>query len=76
MLGLPVYFIIDHDSGIMDESTSALDVELEDRCMHLCKDYGITVISVGHRPTLIKHHVNLLRLDGFGGCTIEKIKHE
>ena len=57
---------------IMDESTSALDVELEDRCMHLCKDYGITVISVGHRPTLIKHHVNLLRLDGFGGCTIEK----
>eukprot|EP00943_MAST-04B_sp_MAST-4B-sp1_P001276 g1276.t1 len=58
---------------IMDEATSALDVELEDRCMSMCKEYDITLISVGHRPTLIKHHVNLLRLDGFGSFTIEKV---
>ena len=61
---------------IMDESTSALDVELEDRCMGMCKEYDITVISVGHRPTLIKHHVNLLKLNGKGGSTVEKIKHD
>ena len=61
---------------IMDESTSALDIELEDRCMGLCKEYDITVISVGHRPTLIKHHVNLLKLNGHGGSRIEKIKGE
>ena len=44
--------------------------------MGLCKEYDITVISVGHRPTLIKHHVNLLKLNGHGGSRIEKIKGE
>jgi ABC-type uncharacterized transport system fused permease/ATPase subunit len=61
---------------IMDESTSALDVNLEDRCMGMCKDYGITTISVGHRPTLVKHHVNLLRLDGQGRSIVGKLKHD
>ena len=46
------------------------------RCMGMCKEYGITVISVGHRPTLLKHHVNLLKLNGKGGSTVEKIKHD
>ena len=56
-----------------DESTSALDVPLESRCMQLCLDAGITCISVGHRPTLIPYHNRLLRLDGAGGYTIVDI---
>ena len=58
---------------IMDESTSALDVPLEKKCMEMCSVYKITVVSVGHRPTLIPFHARLLKLDGEGGCTIEKI---
>ena len=59
---------------VQDESTSALDVELEERCMQLCIDNGITCISVGHRPTLIPYHRHLLRLDGAGGFTLTDIQ--
>jgi putative ATP-binding cassette transporter len=55
---------------IMDESTSALDVPLEKKCMEMCAMYKITAVSVGHRPTLIPFHAHLLELDGSGGCTI------
>jgi len=41
--------------------------------MEMCSVYKITVVSVGHRPTLIPFHARLLKLDGEGGCTIEKI---
>eukprot|EP00945_MAST-04E_sp_MAST-4E-sp1_P006005 g6005.t1 len=58
---------------IMDESTSALDVPLEKKCMEMCAMYKITAVSVGHRPTLIPFHAHLLELDGSGGCTISPV---
>lgn len=59
--------------AIMDESTSALDVPLEAKCMAMCEERDITCVSVGHRLTLIPFHRELLRLDGTGGFTIEPI---
>ena len=58
---------------IMDESTSALDVALEKKCMEMCAMHKITMISVGHRPTLIPFHSHLLELDGSGGCAISPV---
>ena len=55
--------------ALMDESTSAMDVELEAHCMRLCVDQGITCVSVGHRPSLLPFHNHMLTLDGHGGST-------
>jgi ABC-type uncharacterized transport system fused permease/ATPase subunit len=46
--------------AIMDESTSALDMELEHQCMTACQSMGIAMISVAHRPSLFAYHnINL-----------------
>ena len=55
--------------ALMDESTSAMDVELEAHCMELAMSRGVTCVSVGHRPTLIRFHKYMLKLDGRGGYT-------
>lgn len=49
---------------LMDESTSALDTKNEKILYQAVKDAGITVISVGHRPTLLKYHERVLLLGG------------
>jgi len=54
-----------------DESTSALDVLLERKVMKLCEDNGITCISVGHRPTLLRWHKHVMELDGHGGYKLK-----
>eukprot|EP00956_Cyclotella_meneghiniana_P021134 scaffold38052_cov68-Cyclotella_meneghiniana.AAC.2 len=53
---------------IMDESTSALDVNAERRLYNLLKnDQTLTYISVGHRPTLLAYHdIKLAIKDGLG----------
>jgi len=50
--------------AILDESTSALDVVNEKRLYQLLKKTGTTFISVGHRPTLVRYHEHVLKLDG------------
>lgn len=59
--------------AIMDESTSALDLDLEMRCMNMLKEAGITCISVAHRPTLIPFHKRVLVLDGHAGFVCRPI---
>jgi len=53
--------------AILDEATSALDVKNEERLYGLLRKSGTTVISVGHRPTLVKHHDRVLELKGDTG---------
>merc|ERR1712176_213875 len=48
--------------AILDESTSALDVQTEEQMYKLLETFGITYLSVGHRPTLLKYHKNVLQL--------------
>jgi putative ATP-binding cassette transporter len=62
--------------AVCDESTSALDQPLEKRCMDMCNARGITLISVGHRPTLLLHHENVLRLDGKGGYSVHPSRED
>lgn len=48
--------------AILDESTSALDIENEEYIYQLLQKYNTTYISVGHRPTLIPYHQNILTI--------------
>lgn len=42
--------------------------------MALTKQLNISCLSVGHRPTLIKHHDSVLQLDGKGNSTITPVE--
>jgi putative ATP-binding cassette transporter len=57
--------------AILDESTSGLDVENERRMYGLLHDMGISVLSVGNRPTLIRYHDQVCRLVTDGSWRLE-----
>ncbi|XP_067894758.1 ATP-binding cassette sub-family D member 4 isoform X2 [Heterodontus francisci] len=59
--------------AVLDESTSALREEVEGELYHTCKQLGMTVITVGHRSSLEKHHDSLLVLFGDGKWELTKI---
>eukprot|EP00887_Chlorella_sp_A99_P002377 scaffold10.g2377.t1 len=52
---------------LMDESTSALDTSNEALLYAALKRAGVTYVSVGHRPTLLRFHERVLLLAGGGG---------
>lgn len=56
--------------AFLDEATSALDPENEQLLYSLLAGVGATVISVGHRPSLVRHHAKVLQLTGDGGWRI------
>eukprot|EP01004_Peranema_trichophorum_P000082 NODE_1009_length_2184_cov_47.694323_g862_i0.p1 GENE.NODE_1009_length_2184_cov_47.694323_g862_i0~~NODE_1009_length_2184_cov_47.694323_g862_i0.p1 ORF type:complete len:592 (+),score=84.98 NODE_1009_length_2184_cov_47.694323_g862_i0:97-1776(+) len=62
--------------AIMDESTSALDMDLEARLLNTCVQKNITLLSVAHRPSVTKFHRKALVLDGKGGYEIKPVKLE
>jgi len=50
----------------LDESTSALDLNSEEALYTLLKELGVTFVSVGHRPSLLRHHTSKITLLGNG----------
>lgn len=52
---------------VLDEATSALDVQTEQLLYDLLIERGVSVISVGHRPSLKAFHDQVLELMGDGG---------
>lgn len=52
--------------AILDEATSALDSGNEDRLYRALSTTATTLISVGHRPALLKYHTRVLELVGDG----------
>ncbi|XP_027058162.1 ATP-binding cassette sub-family D member 4-like [Pocillopora damicornis] len=60
--------------ALLDEATSALDTSTESKLYSICKDFGITVSSVGHRRSLRQFHDFELNLDGEGGWEFKKIE--
>lgn len=72
---------------ILDESTSALDVESEARMYNLLKTLpdgrrasvdavaaaGVTYVSVGHRPSLLAHHDTKVIVRRDGPCSTEAV---
>ena len=52
--------------AILDEATSALDINTEKKLYSLLKERELSLISVGHRPSLKDFHENILELNGQG----------
>lgn len=52
---------------ILDEATSALDLANESRLYQLLQATQTTLISVGHRSTILQYHQQVLELTGDGG---------
>lgn len=52
--------------AILDEATSALDIPNETSLYQQLLESHTTVISVGHRSTILKFHTQILELDGSG----------
>ncbi|KAK3254892.1 hypothetical protein CYMTET_35909 [Cymbomonas tetramitiformis] len=48
----------------LDEATSALDTAMEARCLKACKNTGITLVSIAHRPSVITFHQRILQFQG------------
>lgn len=53
--------------AILDESTSALDLATEEKMYAALAAAGVTVVSVGHRPSLLRYHDRILRVLGDEG---------
>jgi len=52
--------------AVLDESTSALDVDTELMLYHKLKSVCRTYVSVGHRPQLKEYHTHVLEYIGDG----------
>lgn len=52
--------------AILDECTSAVSCDVESFMYTYCKEVGITLITISHRPSLWKFHEWKLELDGRG----------
>jgi vitamin B12/bleomycin/antimicrobial peptide transport system ATP-binding/permease protein len=59
--------------AILDESSSALDLESERRLYAELRRVGISFVSVGHRPSLLQYHDVLLKLAPGHGCSVMDI---
>lgn len=62
--------------AILDECTSAMSLEDEERMYTYARELGITLITISHRPTLLQFHEYLLKFDGQGGWEFDRLKHE
>ncbi|XP_051738492.1 ATP-binding cassette sub-family D member 4 isoform X1 [Ctenopharyngodon idella] len=67
-------FYLQPTYAVLDEATSALTEEAEGQLYKACKQLGMTLISLGHRSTLEKHHNVMLRLCGGGQWELIKLK--
>lgn len=55
---------------ILDEATSALDSANEAALYERLRANGTTLISIAHRPAVLKHHTHVLELKGEGGWQV------
>ncbi|XP_053399144.1 lysosomal cobalamin transporter ABCD4-like [Mercenaria mercenaria] len=61
--------------AILDEATSQIGIDAERAMYNLCDELGITVLSVGHRDSLLQYHQFELHFTGSGDCSIKPIQH-
>nr|XP_061806399.1 lysosomal cobalamin transporter ABCD4-like [Nerophis lumbriciformis] len=67
-------FYLQPKYAVLDEATSALTEEAEAKLYRTCKQLGMTLVSVGHRTSLEKHHDLQLKLCGDGAWELKRIK--
>ena len=54
---------------IMDEATSTLDLQNEALCMQRVLDEEIAVLTIAHRPSLVRWHQIMLTMESDGTFT-------
>eukprot|EP00727_Mastigamoeba_balamuthi_P011305 m51a1_g6798 hypothetical protein (627) ;mRNA; f:211020-213443 len=59
--------------AVLDEATSSLDVAAESRAYGLLAEAGITLVSVGHRASIVPFHQTELRLEGDGSWSLLEV---
>jgi putative ATP-binding cassette transporter len=66
--------VLVHEPGIviLDEATSALDSGNEASLYGRLRENGTTLISIAHRPAVMRHHTHVLHLTGEGAWEIHE----
>ncbi|KAL1934379.1 hypothetical protein VTP01DRAFT_6561 [Rhizomucor pusillus] len=62
--------------AILDECTSAVSVDIEAIMYEYARKVGITLFTVSHRTSLVRHHEFLLRFDGEGHYEFRELDPE
>jgi putative ATP-binding cassette transporter len=57
---------------ILDEATSALDSASESALYARLRESGATLISIAHRPAVLRHHTHVLHLQGEGAWALHE----
>ncbi len=69
-LGMARLFFHKPKFAILDECTSGVTVEMEERFCRMVQDLGCTCVTISHRPALMAFHDVVLNLDGEGGWSV------
>lgn len=59
--------------AILDECTSAVSDDVENKIYETCRMFGITIFTVSHRKSLARHHDHVLAFDGRGSYTFKQL---
>ncbi|ORC84782.1 70 kDa peroxisomal membrane protein [Trypanosoma theileri] len=62
--------------AILDECSSMMDLEVEEQLYSMCRQLGISLITIAHRRSVWRHHNWILRFDGEGGFMFSPISFE
>lgn len=60
--------------AILDEATSALDAKTEAALYKLLRSTGVTIISVGHRDSIVEYHDLILELHEDGSWSKRRVE--
>ncbi|WOL09483.1 hypothetical protein Cni_G18236 [Canna indica] len=70
-LGMARLFYHKPKFAILDECTSAVTTNMEERFCEKVRAMGTSCITISHRPALVAFHDIVLSLDGEGGWTVQ-----
>ncbi|KAA0045345.1 hypothetical protein IC582_016380 [Cucumis melo] len=75
-LGMARLFYHKPKFAILDECTSAVTTDMEERFCSKVRDMGTSCITISHRPALVAFHDVVLSLDGEGGWSVHYKREE
>ncbi|XP_008807661.1 ABC transporter D family member 1-like isoform X2 [Phoenix dactylifera] len=70
-LGMARLFYHKPKFAILDECTSAVTTDMEERFCAKVREMGTSCITISHRPALVAFHDIVLSLDGEGGWSVQ-----